>query len=141
MPPHDKQTKVTIQPQIQHMDFTNIHNMNQTIKNVRNWIRSEWETHYPQISLPIKYTVSKFPETHPKVLQQTNGYDCGVYLCHNANVTITYFYAAIKRDYVHNTPDYTILQQEIYQILTNMIEGIFKQQVCQYLHTSDIITH
>ena len=140
MPSHDKR-KANIPPQIQHMDSTRIHNTNQIINTVRKWIQSEWEITYPTTPLPTRYTVSKFPKTHPKVSQQTNGYDCGVYICRNTNITIKYLYTSINKELEQNTPDYTIQQHDINQLRIYIIEDIFKRQVHHHQQTSELTTH
>ena len=129
MPPYDRQTIKTIQPRITHMDSTKIHNGIQIVLTVRNWIGVEWKKYHPQTSLPQTYTAANLPAFFPRVAQQTNGYDCGVYVCNNAMETITYFYTHKN---LQDSPNYNITPEQITQFRINMLVDISKRKVRQH---------
>ena len=137
MPPHDINNRI-IPPQIQHMDSMKIHDTITIVNNIRHWITSEWKKNYPHTQIPTKYLVHKFPSKKQIVSPQTNGYDCGVYVCHNANITIQHLYETKQKDYVYYPPDYTISQDGINQIRLKLIENIFKGQIRQHTQTTEI---
>lgn len=127
MPPNNTHTKQIISPQILHLDSTTIHKTSCVIKNIRSWIQAEWNNQSTS-SLPPRYNVHQLPLKYLHMSQQVNGFDCGVYVCRYAKISVEYYY---KRHTLNRSQQYHVTADYITQLQKTMLQNINNHKVRQ----------